>query len=282
MILLSAILAVSALLAPTRPKPGEPLVWEAELAPDEAESLMEGGDWVDEVANRKRLWDNFLATVNCEESPQSAVGVRFTLEFDGRIWAFDGYGRYWIDSRFVREDEQEAVETLENWFRALVERGPYSGYAWAEEDADTMEFGGFEDGRFNAIDFQLLRICEEFNAIPALFWGGEAPANLKSVHELHPRLLKALLIEEHYGDYPAALDEAAIARAIGELVECGLNEGGNFEGWFNALRDYGATHGWAGDNEYFHAQFAERVMRRFNNPGLFVPVVSRKVTDGQT
>ena len=68
----------------------------------------------------------------------------------------------------------------------------------------------------------------------------------------------------------------------GAVNDWNWNEGGNFEGWFNALRDYGATHGWAGDNEYFHAQFAERVMRRFNNPGLFVPVVSRKVTDGQT
>lgn len=280
--LFPAILAVSAVLAPTRPHPGEPLNWAAELAEDEAAVFFEGGSWAEDLENRKRLWQNFLALVNCEESPQSAVGVRFTLEVDGRIWAFDGGGNCWLDSRFVREDEQETAETIEGCFRALVERSPYAGYAWAGEDAETMEFSGFESGRFNALDFQLLRICEEFNAIPTLFWGGEAPANLKSVHELHPRLLKALLIEENFRDYPNTLDEAAIARAIRELVECGLNEGGRFEGWFNALRDYGATHGWAGDNEYFHAQFAERVMRRFNNPGLFVPVVTRKVPDGQT
>ena len=274
------LLAITALLTPMRPSPDKPVAWEAELTEDEALAFDEGNEWVSELYERKRLWNNFLALMNCKESPQSTAGVRFTLTYKDRVWAFDAYGHFWNDSRFVREDETEGLEILESWFKELVERSPYAGFRWMAEEGETVYFRGFDDGRFNVMDFQLMRICEEFNHSPELFLDGDIPSKLaKSVHELHPRLLKSLLLEEGYWDYPGDLNDEKIAQTIAELVKCGFNEGGRFEGWFNAIRDYGARHGWRGYDEYYHSQYAERVTKRFNNPGQFVPVVGRKAID---
>ena len=282
MTLLPVILAITATLTPMRPRPDWPTSWEAELSEEEALAFDEGNDWVSEIYERRRLWHEFLKAIRCRESQQSTVGVRFTLTYKHRVWAFDEFGHFWNDRRFIRDDEQEGLEVLESWFKELVERSPYAGFAWSEETEDTIVFRGFEDGRFNALDFTILRLCEDFNLEPKRFWewsGRVAPKQVASIHELTPRLLKAVLLEEFYWDYPANLDDEAIISIMMELSESGFDEGGRFEGWFNAIRDFGARHGWQGENDYYQAQYAERVVKRSNNPGTYVPVITRKGKD---
>lgn len=282
MTVLPIMLAIAATLTPMRPKPTLPTSWEAELTEEEAAAFDEGNEWVSEIYDRRRLWHEFLKKIRCVESPQSTAGVRFTLTYKHRVWAFDEFGHFWNDSRFIREDEQEGLEVLESWFRELVERSPYAGFEWGVEEGETVNFRGFEDGRFNALDFTIMRLCEDFNLEPKRFWelsGRPVPKQVASVHELHPRMLKALLLEECYWTYPANLDDQIITEVMMELAESGFDEGGRFEGWFNAVRDFGSRHSWRGENDYYLAQYAERVVKRFNNPGTYVPVITRKAKD---
>lgn len=273
---MATVLAAAAMLAPARPDPSLPVSWEAELSAGEAAAFDEAGDWVGILDERRRLWNAFLEMMRLKESEQCASGVRWMLEYKNRVWSFDAYGHYWSDSRFVRDDETDTLEELEGWFKKILERSPYAGFEWGVEQGETLNFRGFDDGRFNAADSVLAKVCDEFNANPPSFWFEAPPPGISSVHELHPRLLKSLLIEEEYEDYPASLDEGGVRMAIRELAACGCNEGGRFEGWFNAIKDYGAAHRWRGEDDFMAAQYAERVMRRFDNPGVFVPVLMRK------
>ncbi len=279
MILSAFFIAATAILAPMRPEPGKPLEWEAELSEEETAAFDDANSWVGVLYERRRLWNEFLDMMRLKESVQSTAGVRWTLTYKDRVWAFDAYGHYWSDSRFVLDRETDGLENLEAWFKEFLERSPYAGFEWMKEEGETMSFRGFDEGRFRAADFVIMKVCERFNANPSSLWPGNPPAKIASIHEMHPRLLKSLIIEENFAEFPAGLDEAGVETVLRELAECGFNEGGRFEGWFNAIKDYGSRHAWRNEDEYSLAQYADRVTRRFENPGIFVPVLTRKGKD---
>ena len=228
------LLAVTGILTPTRPEVGKPVSWEFEMTEKEASSFDEAIDWLNEFRTRRNLWNKFLLTMEEVELPQSQVGVRFIFNYKDTSWPFDDYGHLWYDNRFVREDEKEGLDILENWLKELVAKSPYAGFEWGKEEGETITFRGYSDGRFQAIDFLLMRVCEGT--------------------DIHPRLLKSMLIEDYWETYPENLDEAAVTQELEKVEKLDPS-----------------------------SKYAGRIFKRFRNPGMFVPVVRRKTTEnGQT
>ena len=225
------LLAVTGTLTPARPEVDKPLSWEFELTEKEVASFDEAVEWMGEFRARRKLWADFLDTMEMTEMAQSQVGVRFIFTYKDTVWPFDEYGHLWYDNRFIREDEKPGLEIFENWLKDLVERSPYAGFPWGVEEGETITFRGFGDGRFQAIDFLIMRICENED-------------------DVHPRLVKSMLIEDYFETYPDGLDEDKIIYELEKVRKLDPS-----------------------------SKYAGRVFKRYRNPGTFVPVVRRKVNE---
>lgn len=143
-----------------------------------------------------------------EESEEAAsdAGVRFELVRFDRRYAFDRWGKFVIDRRFILSEDEELITGFETFYRNCVSRSPFAAqkeYAVAERKPVEPEielpiFSGFEDDYYQQHDALILKLVKEFNANPAA-WAGAADGATVVIPPLRPELIKALMIEESGG-----------------------------------------------------------------------------------
>ena len=132
---------------------------------------------------------------------------RYTVDTAGLLkdFAFDEWGEFYIDTRFVTAEEMKVVKAIEAWIRkwfpsvkkkervALLPSGK----------AGVPVFRGFEDERYQRHDALIVRLVDEFNAGKAEACGGTA-SQTEKISDLTPALVKAHMIEESGGNGPSS------------------------------------------------------------------------------
>ena len=119
--------------------------------------------------------------------------------------SFDEWGEFYIDQRFVTDEEMKTVKAIEAWIRKWfpsktakkrVQRLP-SG------KAGVPVFRGFEDARYQMHDDLIVRMVNEFNADKAAGSGG-TPQQASKIPDITPALVKSHMIEESGGNGPSS------------------------------------------------------------------------------
>lgn len=150
---------------------------------------------------------------------------------------FDAWGKFYIDRRFVTDEEMETVHALERWAEKWIFGPAYAKLGDAlggigsgrEKTAKTKTetaakganvkdlatsrpaarkvsggsglpvFRGFEDARYQEHDALIAAMVTDFNANKAAWCGGTA-AQASKILDLTPALVKAHMIEESGGN----------------------------------------------------------------------------------
>ena len=149
-----------------------------------------------------------LAKRGIAEVPPCAA-QRYTIDAGGcGKFLFDGVGEFYIDRRFVTDDEMKTVHAIERWFGkwfggALPKprKGAVAGVSGAV--ANVPVFRGFEDARYQMHDALIARMVGDFNAHKAAWCGGTA-AQAAKIRDLTPALVKSQMIEETGGNGPGS------------------------------------------------------------------------------
>lgn len=146
-----------------------------------------------------------LAKRGIAEVPPSP-GERHTLDIGGLgSFAFDEWGDFYIDRRFLTDREMQTVRAIEKWFakwfphKAPKKRAPRA----TAGKSGLPVFRGFEDARYQRHDALIARLTAAFNADKAKACGGTA-AQAAKIPDLSPALVKAHMIEESGGNGPAS------------------------------------------------------------------------------
>ncbi len=168
------------------------------------------------AARRARANAYWLSLSEEAESAPSDAALRFELVWQGRRYAFDRWGRFAVDGRFVRPSDDELLVRFGAFYRACLAQTTYHAFPAARPEprpvasAGTLPvFAGFEDERYQRHDALVLRLVAEFNADRSAVVGaaeGEHP----NVPELRPALVKALMIEESGGNGPRSQEAWAV------------------------------------------------------------------------
>ena len=148
-----------------------------------------------------------LAKKGIAEVPPSA-SARYVLNagLAGKF-VFDNFGEFYIDRRFVTEDEMVTVHKIEAWLR-----GRFAGTAKSFDIRTTDErgaprqvpgFRGVEDARYQEHDALNVRMTADFNAHKAAWCGGTDEQAAK-IADLTPAMVKSHMIEESGGNGPAS------------------------------------------------------------------------------
>ena len=137
-----------------------------------------------------------------------ACGVqRYTVDTAGLLdgVSFDEWGEFYVDTRFVTDEEMKTVKAIEAWFRKWFPKlaGKKRVPVQPTGKAGVPVFRGFEDERYQRHDALIARLVDEFNADKAEACGG-APAQAAKIADLTPALVKAHMIEESGGNGPAS------------------------------------------------------------------------------
>lgn len=139
------------------------------------------------------------------ESEPSDAALRFELVWQGRRYAFDRWGRFAVDERFIRPSDAELLARFDAFYEARLAETAFHAFPAARPkarpvpSADTLPvFAGFEDDRYQQHDTLILRLVAEFNADRATGVGA-AEGTCPNVPTLSPTLVKALMIEESGG-----------------------------------------------------------------------------------
>lgn len=158
------------------------------------------------VARRARGHQFWLELSEESEEAASDAGVRFELVRFGRRYAFDLWGKFVIDRRFILSEDEELITGFETFYRNCFSRTPLGAqkeYAVKEREPVEPEaglpiFSGFEDDYYQQHDELILKLVKEFNAAPGV-WAGAAEGATVVIPPLRPELIKALMIEESGG-----------------------------------------------------------------------------------
>ncbi len=161
-----------------------------------------------QVERRARAHAVWLEIVGEEESIASDASLRFELVRLGRRYAFDKWGNFSIDRRFITQEDNELIARFEAFYQEHYATSPLSKTTAAAlqkpqvltEDSVPI-FAGFEDDRYQKHDELILKLVAEFNANRAL-WAGAEPGVTVNIPKLTPRLVKSLMIEETGGNGP--------------------------------------------------------------------------------
>lgn len=231
---------------------------------------------VDASRRRSALWTRYVGLMHGRESQPSTASVRFRMSVGKRIYLFTDRGRLFLDGRFVKGDETQALLAVEKVFAATFSRSPYArlvklrtGPAGKSFDTPAGSmfvpvFHGFEDARYQRLDSEIARVASESSA------AGRA---------LPPALLKSLLVETRCWDFDSpTLDEAYVRSVAQELS--GSAEGG-FSGWELSLASLIGRRIGANAGRRYCVDFAARVEARASNPDEFVPALGRNNLAGQ-
>lgn len=149
---------------------------------------------------------------------------------------FDAWGKFYIDRRFVTDEEMETVHALERWAEkwifgpvyaklgdaigglgqrkpAAAGTSPTTGKTASPTSrpapravagaAGLPVFRGFEDARYQEHDALIAAMVTDFNANKAAWCGGTA-AQASKILDLTPALVKAHMIEESGGNGPTS------------------------------------------------------------------------------
>ena len=143
-----------------------------------------------------------LASLGIAEVP--ACGTqRYTLDTAGLFagFSFDDCGEFYIDRRFVTDEEMKTVKAIERWiakwFPATAKRKRVSKRPSGKPGVPV--FRGFEDARYQMYDSLIVRLVDEFNADKAGSCGGTAQQAAK-IADITPALVKSHMIEESGGN----------------------------------------------------------------------------------
>ena len=231
---------------------------------------------VDASRRRSELWMRYVGLMQGRESQPSTASVRFRMSVGRRIYLFTDMGRLFLDGRFVKGDETQALLAVERVFAATFARSPYARLVKLRTDpagraVDTPSgamfvpaFHGFEDARYQRLDSEIARVASESSAAGRV---------------LPPALLKSLLVEMRCWDFDSPeLDEAhvrSVAHELSSAVE------GGFSGWELSLASLIGRRIGANAGRRYCVDFAARVTARASNPDEFVPVLGRNNPAGQ-
>ena len=118
---------------------------------------------------------------------------------------FDEWGEFYIDRRFVTDEEMEVVHAIEAWIRKWFPAQTAKAAKGRKKSGGSglPVFRGFEDERYQKHDALIAAITAEFNAGKAAWCGGTA-AQAARITPLSPALVKAHMIEESGGNGPAS------------------------------------------------------------------------------
>ncbi len=159
-----------------------------------------------QVERRARAHAVWLEIVGEEESIASDASLRFELVRLGRRYAFDRWGTFAVDRRFITPEDVELVTRFETFYQEhfalspLAKKKPTAIQKQPVLTEDSVPiFAGFEDDRYQEHDELILKLVAEFNANRAQ-WAGAAPGVKVNIPKLTPRLVKALMIEETGGN----------------------------------------------------------------------------------
>ena len=147
-----------------------------------------------------------LAKRGIAEIPACAM-MRYTIDTGGLMdgLAFDEWGEFYVDRRFVTDKEMETVKAIEawirKWFPAKTRRRRVPVLPSGKTGVPV--FSGFEDARYQKHDDLIVRLVKEFNDDKAGGSGGTAQQAAK-IADITPALVKAHMIEESGGNGPAS------------------------------------------------------------------------------
>lgn len=113
-------------------------------------------------------------------------------------FAFDDWGEFYIDRRFISEDEMKTVNAIESWFQKWFGRAHHINPIRAKVVNEVPVFRGFEDAHYQRHDKLIKRLVDEFNANKMKWCGGTAE-QAKHIEDLKPALIKSQMIEESGG-----------------------------------------------------------------------------------
>lgn len=147
-----------------------------------------------------------LAKRGIAEIPACAM-MRYTIDTGGLMdgLAFDEWGEFYVDRRFVTDKEMETVKAIEawirKWFPAKTRRRRVPVLPSGKTGVPV--FSGFEDARYQKHDDLIVRLVKEFNEDKTGGSGGTAQQAAK-IADITPALVKAHMIEESGGNGPAS------------------------------------------------------------------------------
>lgn len=147
-----------------------------------------------------------LAKRGIAEIPACAM-MRYTIDTGGLMdgLAFDEWGEFYVDRRFVTDKEMETVKAIEAWIRKWFPSKTRRRRVPVLPSGKTgvPVFSGFEDARYQKHDDLIVRLVKEFNDDKAGGSGGTAQQAAK-IADITPALVKAHMIEESGGNGPAS------------------------------------------------------------------------------
>ena len=149
-----------------------------------------------EERHRKELAAKGIAEVPACGSERYAVDMAGLSAF-----SFDEWGEFYIDRRFVTDEEMKTVRAIEKWIRKWFPgKARKSTRPRSHAGAGGMPvFRGFEAARYQKHDRLILEMTKLFNANKAKWCGGTKAQSAK-IPDLSPALVKSHMIEESGGN----------------------------------------------------------------------------------
>ena len=207
------IVAVAALSAAAQPSPDHKASVADRVLAVEPAAILELMPLALEAVALQRRADERAAAHAAELAKRGiaevpACGVdRYTLDTGGLLdgFSFDEMGEFYIDRRFVTDEEMKTVRKIEAWIRKWFPSKTSKKHVQtlSSGKSGVPVFRGFEAARYQAHDELVARLVKEFNADKAGGCGGTAQ-QAEKVADITPALVKAHMIEESGGNGPAS------------------------------------------------------------------------------
>ena len=205
------IVAVAALSAAAQPSPDHKASLVDRVLAVESEAVMELMPLAFEAMALQRRANERAAAHAAELAKRGiaevpACGVdRYTLDTGGLLdgFSFDEMGEFYIDRRFVTDEEMKIVRKIEAWIRKwFPSKTPKKRVRTLTSGKSGVPvFRGFEAARYQSHDELIARLVNEFNADKASGCGGLAH-QAEKIADITPALVKAHMIEESGGNGP--------------------------------------------------------------------------------
>jgi hypothetical protein len=131
----------------------------------------------------------------------------YAIVWQDREYAFDEWGGFVIDRRYVLVEDLEIISRLETFFAVHYAQTAYAKNGNPLPIVPLVEvsrlpvFIGFEAARYQQHDELILKLVKEFNDNPAKAIGATEEM-LIDIPYLNPALIKAMMIEESGGNGP--------------------------------------------------------------------------------
>ncbi|MDO5462042.1 MAG: hypothetical protein Q4F99_00935 [bacterium] len=157
------------------------------------------------VRVNRRSWE--VASTEVSSSNELCTNRVYALTWQGREYAFDAWGGFIIDRRYIFVEDMEIISRLEAFFKVHYQQTEYARTSHPLPEVPLLEatklpvFIGFEADRYQKHDALILKLVKEFNENPAKAIGA-AEGMLMDIPRLDPALIKSMMIEETGGNGP--------------------------------------------------------------------------------